>query len=277
MRSSPDHSVGNGRSLREALFCWPQRGLTVLLLAALAAFAVSWWRRGALPYAHQIHPDLNMAPIQEKTTRDAFAFEHLGARFRVTPLAEYEMWGLVVSHNDINSFADIYHDENSVDVKDLCTIWGSNVETNDFRKVQFKSDCYVCRFRYRSGTKFNHAELANTHLLSSDPEVLRGIGAVRKADQIRLKGVLVNYRAEGTTWERKSSLTRKDTGMGACEVMFVEEVEVLRRGTPMWYAAFDAAKIALILFVVLKIGLLVLKTILDQRDFQNRVDASSAY
>ena len=276
----PDQKTDDGAEGTEGgltkLYAAVQRTLSVLLVVAVLLFVLSWWRRGSFPDASEIRPILLEEAAQEPTDRQPFSFVHYGTTYEVTPRADYEMWGLVVSHNNIGSFADIYHDENSVDVKDLCTIWGGNLKTNDFHKVEFKSDCYVCRFRYYRGTKFNHHELANTHVISSDPLVLRGIGDVRIGDQVRLKGLLVNYNVLGTDWERKSSMTRKDEGMGACEVMFVEEVEILEPGTPAWYLIYALGKHLIWTLLLVKIGLLIAKAIRDQKDYQRRIAESGS-
>ncbi len=48
------------------------------------------------------------------------------------PVADFELWGLVVSHNNPTAFYDIYHDRNSVDTRDLGVIWGENLRSADF-------------------------------------------------------------------------------------------------------------------------------------------------
>ena len=68
-------------------------------------------------------------------------------------------------------------------------------------------------------------------------------------NQVRLNGLLVDYQMED--WQsfwRKSSTTRSDN---QCEVVFLEELEVLRRATPGWYAAFAWGKRLLLLIPVL--------------------------
>ena len=67
----------------------------------------------------------------------------------------------------------------------------------------------------------------------------RRIAGVRVGDQVRLSGLLVDYQMEGwrDTW-RRASTVRGDDG---CEVVFVQELDVLRRGTPRWYAAYRLA------------------------------------
>jgi hypothetical protein len=151
-------------------------------------------------------------------------------------VATYELWGLVVSHNNIHSVADIYHDSTSVDTKDLCVIWGDNLDSDDYRRVDFKSGPWTCYFRYPQGVVFDHDSLGNNHLITDNPAIRRALDDVRIGDQIHLTGQLVNYQMDDWQgfWRRTS--TRRDDN--DCEVIFLEELEVLRRGTPGWYLLY---------------------------------------
>ena len=48
---------------------------------------------------------------------------------------------------------------------------------------------------------------------------------IRQGDIVTLKGYLVRVEAKDG-WRWKSSLTREDTGGGACELIFVEDLEI---------------------------------------------------
>jgi hypothetical protein len=68
---------------------------------------------------------------------------------------------------------------------------------------------------------------ANMHLIPADDTVLRTLGALRQFDIVRVRGYLVEVRAnDGWTWT--SSLTRNDTGNRSCEIVWVEQLDVLR-------------------------------------------------
>jgi hypothetical protein len=196
--------------------------------------------KGRLVTSAEVEEALLREPAQGATARESFEFEYKGQQCRVKPVATYDLWGLVVSHNNIESFADIYHDSTSVDTKDLCVIWGSNLEKDDFRQVEYKSGSWTCYFRYPMGVEFAHHELGNNHLITDDPAIRDQIARVRVGDQIHLHGLLVDYQMDDwETFWRRSSTVRTDT---LCEVIFVEELEVLRKGTPGWYSAYRLGK-----------------------------------
>jgi len=61
--------------------------------------------------------------------------------------------------------------------------------------------------------------------MPADREIERQVKSIRPGNMVHLKGLLV----EATTqegWRWKSSLTREDTGSGACELVLVESLYV---------------------------------------------------
>jgi hypothetical protein len=64
---------------------------------------------------------------------------------------------------------------------------------------------------------------ANIHTIPSTPEIKKQLRGLREGDIAELDGVLVQVRlADGGKWV--SSLSRTDTGGGACELMWVRAV-----------------------------------------------------
>jgi len=66
---------------------------------------------------------------------------------------------------------------------------------------------------------------ANMHMIPATPEVARHLKRVRRGDVVHLSGYLVNASMDGR-WRWRTSVTRDDTGSGACELVLVEEVRV---------------------------------------------------
>lgn len=68
------------------------------------------------------------------------------------------------------------------------------------------------------------ASSANMHLIPANDAVRRAIFAARTHDLVELEGFLVEVAArDGWSW--RSSLSRTDTGGGACEVVWVTRFE----------------------------------------------------
>jgi hypothetical protein len=63
------------------------------------------------------------------------------------------------------------------------------------------------------------------HIIPASAMVERVVKSVRRGHIVKLAGYLVEARrADGWIW--RSSLTREDTGAGACELIWVTEIEL---------------------------------------------------
>lgn len=71
-----------------------------------------------------------------------------------------------------------------------------------------------------SGYISNHS--ANTHIIAANDYILKNVEAVKENDYVYLKGYLVRVKFQGGDWT--SSMTRKDTGDGSCEILYVTEI-----------------------------------------------------
>lgn len=220
---------------------------------------IGYFRLGALPGPSAIRSEIFEEPEQEDAEREPFTLAYRGANYRIEPLAHYRMRGLVVSHNDIHDFADIYHTGDSVDIKDICVIWGDNVRDDIYRKMKFWSEPFSCWYQaptYETSATFAADALSNTHLLSEDPAARRAIESMRIGDQVELEGELVNYYPQGKPeMSRRSSLRRDDTGNGACEVLLVESARILDAFDHETYALYRRLKQLLLAAIVAKLAL----------------------
>jgi hypothetical protein len=67
---------------------------------------------------------------------------------------------------------------------------------------------------------------ANMHMIAANDNVRRELKRLKEGDQVRLHGVLVDVHwPNGGYW--KTSLTREDSGAGACEIVWVHHLERL--------------------------------------------------
>lgn len=205
----------------------------------LCTWPLTYWFMKELPPASEIYTELYTPPYQQAITPTPFTIHYQGQANKAVAQAKYTLYGVVVSHNDPFSWLsfDLTHDKKSLDTRDLCVVWGSNVKSDDYRKVSYHSDDWMCNFRYNADVRqFNHDELSNNHLITDNEEVRRIISKVNIGDQILIKGFLVNYSEErwGNSAMRNTSLSRTDTGNGACEVIFVQEITILRSYNELW-------------------------------------------
>jgi hypothetical protein len=214
----------------------------VLLPAAALAFILSLFLRDRLPAKGLILEPLLQEPIQSADgVPEPFEVTRKNVEYTVTPLFSYELWGLIVSSHDASSFIDVSHKawNDFLNTKDICVIWGRNVESGVYRRMRFRNRDFTCYYRYpdeAAAELFSESCLSNNHLLPDGPLVAEAIRTARKGDQVRLKGWLASYGIKGAPYQRKSSLVRTDRGNGACEVVYVTEFEILSGANAPWRA-----------------------------------------
>lgn len=236
-----------------------QRLLSIGILLSILLYVLAVWQKDSLPDTSAIIKSSFRDPVQLKTTASPFSFFYRGETYDIEPVASYELWGLVVTKNNINSWADLMHTDASVDIKDICVIWGENVASSDFHNVHFSSGDFTCYFQYPHMTVFDHNKISNNHLLSDNEAVRHKIRNAKIGDQIHVKGLLVNYSPRSNpNWRRTTSTVRTDTGNGACEVLFANEFEVLSSKNGGWYALATLSKWLFLILVIIK-GFSILK------------------
>jgi len=221
-----------------------------LALCVVGAIYLSF-RDVALPEASRIDAGIRESePVQEPSDRRPFVTIIGGYTYTLTPKATYDISGLVVSQHRGDALFNLYHKADPGNIEDVCVVWGEAITNGSYRKVRYKSEEFTCYYSW-SGTvipPFDPTRIANNHLIPADDAVARRIRAIRIGDQIRMKGLLVDYsvsREGRQLLARRTSLTRRDTGNGACEVLYVTDVSVVRPGhhleadaaTYAWYAS----------------------------------------
>ena len=228
--------------------------IKLIFLINLVIFAISYFQIEKLPDESEILNQLKNDPVQTKTDAEPFSIEKNGKTYLVTPLFNYELNGLVVSYHHSSDWLDYYHEkwEDYLNLKDICVIWGQNIESGIYQKMTFKNKSYSCWWNLRSGTdqtewsKFKNANISNNHLLSNSDKINEIILKTKKGDRIYLKGYLVNYSLNDGIFKRESSTTRTDTGMGSCETIFVKDFQIIKKANSPWRNIYDFSKYLII-------------------------------
>lgn len=231
----------------------------IVLPLAVVAFIASLFMRYRLPDKSEAVESVLQDPIQtEEGVPEPFEVSRKNVTYVVTPLASYELWGLVVSYHHSASFVDISHKQwnDFLNTKDICVIWGRNVETGVYQRMRFSNRDFTCYYRYpdrEAAELFTENALSNNHLLPGDPLVAETVLRARTGDQVHFKGWLVSYGIKGAPYARRSSLTRTDRGNGACEVVYVNEFEILKAANTAWRSLHTVS----LVLAVLSLGVLI--------------------
>ncbi len=224
-----------------------------VLAGSAVIFVASMFLRNRLPDKSRLLPELLQDPVQtDADLPGPFDVTRKNVTYTVTPMFNYELWGMIVSYHHASSFMDISHEQwkDFVNVKDLCVIWGKNASTGVYGKMRFKNRDFTCFYTYpdeATGKVFSENCLSNNHILPADPIVSGTVMRARKGDQIHLKGYLCSYGIKDSPYKRMTSTTRTDRGNGACETVFVSEFDILRAANGDWHML---NKVSLVLMVV---------------------------
>ncbi len=210
----------------------------------LVGFVIAWHQHDSLKNIDQIHPALRKAPRQRlaKKTKP-LTLTHDGKDLLIKPKFDYVISGLVVSKDDYRTLG---LSRGNLFMMDICLIWGSNA----LRRVHQKSASFehhgnVCYSSWQGRDRVRNSELSNNHVLLTSDDLKDAFEDLERGDQIRIKGRLIDVLARpknsaARPVELKTSTTRTDKGMGACEIIHVTELQLLARGNAIfdiWYRA----------------------------------------
>jgi len=112
---------------------------------------------------------------------------------------------------------------------DLGIAWGAMSDSANIDALDWSHGSRFLNYRYATQPPIPQHELdrsiANLHVLPASENVLRTIEQLRPGQRIVGRGILVAAtRADGWRWN--SSLSRKDTGAGACELILLSDISV---------------------------------------------------
>ena len=185
----------------------------------------------------QLEAQLKDPPVQAGITKKPFTVEMNQVLYQVQPLYDYSLYGLVVSysHHDGDSMLHkLWNDH--LNTADVCVVWSHTAFDLNLNDYTFWNGQFTCNIKTSDSAawaRFDMTQLSNNHLLSDDKLIRDQINDISVGDQIYIKGWLSEYASEGGS-KRGTSITRNDTGNGACETIFVTEFDILRSSPNSW-------------------------------------------
>jgi hypothetical protein len=192
----------------------------------IALVAASLWHLGRRWQLRPIHPADGLTAPAEPLQTDMDAVPTIvHGRWKLTERARYEITARILSREDYRF--DLLSD---LIPEDLALGWGpmsDNRVLDAFeitQSVRFYSWRPVKELPIHRQDVIEHS--ANTHVIPADPAVRFQLSRLRVGQVVHLTGFLVDAARNDGVFI-KTSLTRSDSGAGACEVMLVERVEAL--------------------------------------------------
>jgi hypothetical protein len=220
-----------------------------LMIASALTLVAAFFNRNDLPGTIDFHPRLEDEPRQRPIDQRPMTVPYAGVEYRVEPLYDYELYGLVVSYRHHDGESSMHRWSNDhLNMADVCVVWSDTAFSPTLAELDFWNGIFTCNVQTRDSvawSRFKMNQLSNNHLISGDPFIRDRVAEIRVGDQIRVRGSLARYGAAGGSL-RGTSTTRNDFGDGACETILVDEFEIVVPGFSRWRAAMYAALAVLI-------------------------------
>ncbi len=139
--------------------------------------------------------------------------------FTIKPLARYNLTAVVLGRERYR-----YDRDAALAPVDLALGWGSMSSAGVINDLKISQFGRWYEYRWSEEPPVEPGEIAvnsaNTHCLPTDKKVRRALLGAKRHDLVTLEGYLVEVTdLKGYRW--RSSLTRNDTGAGACEVFWI--------------------------------------------------------
>ncbi len=172
--------------------------------------------------------DVYQDPVQENIA-DPYPihFEKGGYDWVITPVASYEVQGLVLSRKNYRSGWN-----SKLSPCDVAMAWGKLVEGDLYKRLSWSQSGRWYWWEYGSdfnqGNAFVSRYSSNTHVIPATPNLARAAKSLGRGDIAVLRGDLVKVdgsKGGNTVWWN-SSTSRADKGDGSCEVLYLKYIRI---------------------------------------------------
>jgi hypothetical protein len=180
--------------------------------------------RGMRPIVHAPGILVKEQPLQVDMQPTVFMLDD----YRVTRKARFEVRARVLS-------TEPYYMGRGGDLSpiDLALGWGVMSDQAVLDRIDISQSSRWYRTRYELPPPVPDQQIisssSNMHMIPSRKDIERSLKKLRSGDIVTLKGYLVDVDHD-SGWHWRSSMSRTDTGGGACELVYVESLLVENPG-----------------------------------------------
>ena len=145
--------------------------------------------------------------------------------FNLTQVASFKLQAKVLA------IEKYYADKgSSISPVDLALGWGPMSNESVLQEIEIRQSNRFYWWRtddFPIPRRDIETNSANMHIIPATDRVADEVEQIRVGDLIELSGYLVNASSTTENWYWQSSLTRNDTGNGACELIWVQQLKIL--------------------------------------------------
>ncbi len=159
-------------------------------------------------------------PIQQQSSNQ-HGFTHNG--YYITPLEEFAVEARVLATKDY-----MFGREADLSPVDLALGWGKMSDEAILKDIKISQSNRFYHWRvdqFPIPRKEIETQSANMHMIPATTQIEKTLKSVRPGQVVKFTGYLIEAKSKDG-WRWKSSLTREDTGAGACELVYVKSLSV---------------------------------------------------
>ncbi len=190
--------------------------LFILSVVVLAYLLFRDWQQK--PISHPPGVLVAVAPRQVNVQASSFELHD----YLLTKKARFEIHARVLS-------TESYYLNREADLSpiDLALGWGVMSDQSLLEQLKITQSNRWYRWRYEGSIPVSDQQViansGNMHMIPASASVEKAIKNLREGDVIVLQGYLVDVDHD-SGWKWRTSMSRTDTGGGACEIVYVESV-----------------------------------------------------
>ncbi len=166
-------------------------------------------------------------PVQTAVTQStaSITWQRKNYQWELTPRARFQVVGRVLSRQTYNRDW-----QSEISPLDLAIGWGELNDTRVDSYVDWSQSGRWYYFRWALDGPYDRTYIgthsSNIHIIPATESLETILLKLRKDDRIMLEGQLVDVEAANAKnkWQNQTSLTRADSGNGACEILLVERL-----------------------------------------------------
>jgi hypothetical protein len=148
--------------------------------------------------------------------------------FMLSPRAEFRIRARVLSREDYS-----WGNEADLSPMDLALGWGVMSDQAVLDRISINQSSRWYFTRYDLPAPISDQDIiqnsGNMHMIPADNWIKKKLKTIRRGDIVQLSGILVDIDRD-SGWHWRTSMSRKDTGGGSCEIVYLQDIFIEERG-----------------------------------------------
>lgn len=194
------------------------RRLFIFSAVAFAYLLAREWETRAITHPPGVL--VPQAPVQETLESAPQPFDD----YSLTRRARFEIRARVLSTRNY-----YLRRESDLSPVDLALGWGPMSDQAILDKIAISQSGRWYRTRYEFPAPLSDqmiiANSSNMHMIPAEKSIGKNLKALREGELVTLRGYLVDVD-HPSGWAWRTSMSRNDTGAGACEIVYVESLVI---------------------------------------------------